>query len=145
MLGAPLSLEGPVCVDLMTELAVQAYRTVRTLFSTMGGEFPDAAFSVVPPGDSIRADGLPGELLQLPFSMAHEGETLKAARAASVPAAFDDLGDEVMGRDGGTKANLGLLADLETAGRSPREKREQFGTRITRLMVNRKPEVAFRA
>jgi flagellar motor switch protein FliN/FliY len=181
----------------------------------MGVELPEAAFTVVPPGEAVQADTLPAELVTVPFSMVHDEETyqgfilmpaiaLEAAEEAAgaarqgdleddpvvvAPIAFQDLGAEVIGGVGGSKTNLGLLADVELEIRVERGRRqlpladlirltvgsvveldklvgepldiyangrqiaegeavvieEQFGIRITRLMGNRKPEVAFRA
>jgi flagellar motor switch protein FliN/FliY len=215
MLGEPLTIDDPDYLDLMTELGGQAYSTIRTQFSTMGVEMPEAAFTVVPPGEAVQADTLPAELVTVPFSMVHDEETyqgfilmrasaLEAAEEAAgaarqgdleddpvdvAPIAFQDLGDEVIGGDGGSKTNLGLLADVELEIRVELGRRqlpladlilltvgsvveldklvgepldiyangrqiaegeavvieEQFGIRITRLMGNRKPEVAFRA
>ena len=134
MLGEPLSVEDSSAKGLVREIAHQGYDAVRDALAQAGVDLEPASLDVRKPGGALP--DFAGPLRRVPFSMAHQEQTLNgfAVFSASSPvppetladtdaapapkpsatiarADFPNLGTESIGGDGDT--NLAMLAEVE--------------------------------
>jgi flagellar motor switch protein FliN/FliY len=76
MLGEPIEVGEPGADDLLKELAAQAYGAVRTQLSASGVHLSDAEITLMGAGDELDGQLFSPGLVDIPFQMIVEDETL---------------------------------------------------------------------